>query len=68
VSISYNLAVTIFSGFAPAVLTWLGGRGGIYAPGWYVTLAAILAAPALFSLKPSLAAPAGAAEPSPAGA
>jgi MHS family proline/betaine transporter-like MFS transporter len=67
VSISYNLAVTIFSGFAPAVLTWLAGRGGIYAPGWYVTLAAILAAPALFSLKPSLAA-AGAAEPSPAGA
>lgn len=59
VSISYNLAVTIFSGFAPAVLTWLTGRGGIYAPGWYVIFAAVLASPALLSLKPSLVAPLG---------
>ena len=69
VSISYNLAVTIFSGFAPAVLTWLAGRGGIYAPGWYVMFAAAIAAPALFSLKPGLSAPAaGSAEVRPAGA
>ena len=51
VSLCYNLAVTIFSGFAPAVLSFLTGRGGVFAPGWYVIIAACLAAPAVFSLK-----------------
>jgi MHS family proline/betaine transporter-like MFS transporter len=55
VSVCYNLAVTLFSGFAPAVLTWLTGRGGVFAPGWYVIIAAVLAAPALVSLKPGRA-------------
>ncbi|MDC0707125.1 MFS transporter [Stigmatella sp. ncwal1] len=55
VSVCYNLAVTLFSGFAPAVLAWLTGRGGVFAPGWYVIIAAVLAAPALVSLKPGLA-------------
>jgi MHS family proline/betaine transporter-like MFS transporter len=51
VSLSYNLAVTIFSGFAPAVLTFLTARGFLFAPGWYVIIAAALATPALLSLK-----------------
>jgi MFS transporter, MHS family, proline/betaine transporter len=54
ISVCYNLAVTLFSGFAPAVLAWLTGRGGVFAPGWYVIIAAVLAAPALLSLKPGL--------------
>jgi MHS family proline/betaine transporter-like MFS transporter len=53
ISISYNLAVTIFSGFAPAALAWLTGRGGIYAPGWYVMFACLLALPVLLGLKPA---------------
>jgi MHS family proline/betaine transporter-like MFS transporter len=53
ISISYNLAVTLFSGFAPAALAWLTGRGGIYAPGWYVMIAALIALPTLLSLKPA---------------
>jgi MHS family proline/betaine transporter-like MFS transporter len=51
VSLSYNLAVTIFSGFAPAVLTWLSAKGVANAPGWYLWIAALFGAPALFSLK-----------------
>ena len=51
VSLCYNLAVTIFSGFAPAVLAFLTGRGNIFAPGWYVIIAAVLAGPALLGLK-----------------
>ena len=53
-SICYNLAVTVFSGFAPAFLTWLSGRGVTYAPGWYVIIAAVLAAPAVLTLKPGV--------------
>ena len=52
VSLSYNLAVTIFSGFAFAALTWLTAHVGLYAPGGYVLFAALLALPALLSLKP----------------
>jgi MHS family proline/betaine transporter-like MFS transporter len=68
VSISYNLAVTLFSGFAPAVLTWLTARGGVYAPGWYVMIAALIALPALICL-PRWPMPVGAsdAEPSAVG-
>jgi MHS family proline/betaine transporter-like MFS transporter len=45
VSVSYNIAVTVFSGFAPAALTWLAAHGGgASTPAWYVTFAAILGA------------------------
>jgi MHS family proline/betaine transporter-like MFS transporter len=53
VALAYNLAVVIFSGFAPAILAWLTGRGGAYAPGWYELIAIALAAPALLALKAS---------------
>lgn len=68
VSVSYNLAVTIFSGFAPAVLAWLTGRGGVFAPGWYVIFAAVLAAPVLISLKPATVAAGLEPTPQPSGA
>jgi MHS family proline/betaine transporter-like MFS transporter len=53
VSISYNVAVTVFGGFAPAFLSWLIAAGQPFAPAWYVTIAAILALPALISLQHS---------------
>jgi MHS family proline/betaine transporter-like MFS transporter len=68
VSVCYNLAVTIFSGFAPAVLAFLTGRGGVFAPGWYVIIAAVLAAPALVTLKPGRKVLPAVPEPSPWGA
>lgn len=56
VSLCYNLAVTIFSGFAPAILVWLTGRGGgVFAPGWYVILAAAMATPALLTVSSGVA-------------
>jgi MFS transporter, MHS family, proline/betaine transporter len=44
-AIVYNAAFTLFGGFAPAVLTWLTQRpgGALFAPAWYVMLAAVLA-------------------------
>jgi MHS family proline/betaine transporter-like MFS transporter len=51
VSVSYNLAVTIFSGFAPAVLTWLSDRGLPFAPGLYELIAVLIAAPTLIGWK-----------------
>ena len=42
VSIVYNAAITIFGGFAPAILTWIGSNSGsVFAPAWYVVLAAV---------------------------
>jgi len=42
VSIVYNSAITIFGGFAPAILTWLGTKSGsVFAPAWYVVFAAV---------------------------
>jgi MHS family proline/betaine transporter-like MFS transporter len=42
VSIVYNAAITIFGGFAPAILTWLGTKSGsVFAPAWYVVFAAV---------------------------
>jgi MHS family proline/betaine transporter-like MFS transporter len=42
VSIVYNAAITIFGGFAPAILTWLGANAGsVFAPAWYVVFAAV---------------------------
>src|SRR5580658_7270350 len=42
VSIVYNAAITIFGGFSPAILTWIGSNSGsVFAPAWYVVLAAV---------------------------
>lgn len=51
VSVTYNVAFTVFGGFAPAILsTSLAARTGL-APAWYVTLAAI---PALLATRMSI--------------
>lgn len=43
-SLSYNAAVTIFGGFAPAILTWLTeSTGNAFAPAWYVMAASVAA-------------------------
>ncbi|MGE0971022.1 MFS transporter [Klebsiella sp. WOUb02] len=50
-SVSYNLAVTLFGGFAPAVLTWLTENTGTrFAPAWYVMIASVLAMIALLRI------------------
>lgn len=50
-SVAYNAAVTVFGGFAPAVLTWLGSTSvGFYAPGLYVTAAAAISFAAVLVL------------------
>jgi MHS family proline/betaine transporter-like MFS transporter len=47
-SVSYNLAVTVFGGFAPAILTWLTENTGTrFAPAWYVMIASVVAMVAL---------------------
>lgn len=48
-SIVYNTSITIFGGFAPAILTWITqvSGGSVFAPAWYVMAAAALA---LFSI------------------
>lgn len=47
-SVSYNLAVTVFGGFAPAILTWLTENTGTrFALAWYVMIASVLAMVAL---------------------
>jgi MHS family proline/betaine transporter-like MFS transporter len=48
-SIVYNGAFTIFGGFAPAILTWFTHRpgGSVFAPAWYVMLAAAAASIAI---------------------
>jgi MHS family proline/betaine transporter-like MFS transporter len=68
-SLSYNFAVMIFGGFAPAILTWLTNRpGGGYAPAWYVMAACAVALVALLFLPPESAGhPAGAPSPGPGG-
>jgi MHS family proline/betaine transporter-like MFS transporter len=44
-SLIYNAAFTLFGGFAPLILTWLKQRpgGSLFAPAWYVMLAAAVA-------------------------
>ena len=50
-SLAYNGAITVFGGFAPAVLTWLASTQlGVYAPGLYVTIAAVVSLLALLTL------------------
>jgi MHS family proline/betaine transporter-like MFS transporter len=57
-SLVYNGAFTIFGGFAPTILTWFTQRfgGSVFAPAWYVMLAAALtmmALPFLRSVTPA---------------
>jgi len=49
VSLVYNTAITVFGGFAPAILTWLtqSTSGSVLAPAWYVVGAA---APAIAAI------------------
>ena len=65
-SLAYNFSVTVFGGFAPAILTWLTLRaGGTYAPAWYVMAACVVSLAAIFFLPPESPAPApGPSEPS----
>jgi MHS family proline/betaine transporter-like MFS transporter len=48
-SLVYNGAFTIFGGFAPMILTWFTRRpgGSVFAPAWYVMLAALVALAAI---------------------
>ncbi len=48
-SLVYNGAFTVFGGFAPAILTWFTQRSGgsVFAPAWYVMLAAAVALSAI---------------------
>lgn len=40
-SVSYNIGVTLFGGFAPLILTWLIARtGSLLAPSYYYMLVA----------------------------
>jgi MHS family proline/betaine transporter-like MFS transporter len=49
VSLVYNAGFTLFGGFAPAILAGLAATGaGVYAPAWFVVLAAM---PALLALR-----------------
>lgn len=51
VSIAYNLAVTLFGGFASFIATWLiGATGNPLAPVWYVAFAAATAVVGSFLL------------------
>ena len=47
VSLAYNVAFTVFGGFAPAILA-ATAAGSVLAPAWYVTLAAV---PALLAVR-----------------
>lgn len=50
-SVSYNFAVTIFGGFAPAILTWLSDNTDTrFAPAWYVMIASVIALVTLCSM------------------
>jgi len=52
-SLVYNGAFTVFGGFAPMILTWFTqqSNGSIYAPAWYVMLAAGVALIAIPQLR-----------------
>jgi MHS family proline/betaine transporter-like MFS transporter len=51
-SLVYNGAFTLFGGFAPMILTWFTQRSGgsLYAPAWYVMMAAAVALAAIPAL------------------
>jgi MHS family proline/betaine transporter-like MFS transporter len=54
-SLVYNGAFTVFGGFAPTILTWFTqtSGGSLFAPAWYVMLAAGVALAAIPFLKGS---------------
>jgi MHS family proline/betaine transporter-like MFS transporter len=54
-SLVYNGAFTVFGGFAPMLLTWSTQHAGgsLYAPAWYVMLAAAVALIAIPALRSS---------------
>lgn len=59
-SIAYNLAVTIFGGFAPFITTWLIVQtGSPLAPAWYVMLAVFISLTTLVAGGSRLRAPPG---------
>ncbi len=64
-SLVYNGAFTVFGGFAPTILTWFTQRSGgsVYAPAWYVMLAAAVAMAAIPWLGPPEFAPRRARSP-----
>lgn len=52
-SLSYNTAVTLLGGFAPAILTWITHTTGVaFAPALYVMAAAVVALVAISLLPP----------------
>lgn len=54
-SLAYNIAVTIFGGFAPFIITWLISiTGSKLAPSFYLMFAALLSIPALLRARSSL--------------
>ena len=50
-SISYNLGVTLFGGFAPIVLTWLISRYGLLSPSYYFMAVAVVSLVGLFVIR-----------------
>ncbi|MCG1041430.1 MFS transporter [Mycetohabitans sp. B8] len=55
-SLSYNIAVTIFGGFAPFIISWLiASTGTKVAPGFYMIFAAAISIVALFAVRLRLA-------------
>ena len=54
-SLSYNIAVTIFGGFGPFIITWLiGATGSKVAPSFYMMFAAVLSLIALIAARRKL--------------
>ncbi len=51
--LSYNIGVTIFGGMGPAIMTWLGSFAAIgdLAPGYYLTVVAVLSLCALVTIR-----------------
>lgn len=53
-SLTYNIAVTLLGGFAPAILTWISYATGLaHAPALYVMAAAVVALVAIAFLPPA---------------
>jgi MHS family proline/betaine transporter-like MFS transporter len=54
-SLSYNIAVTIFGGFGPFIITWLiGATGSKVAPSFYMIFAAVISLVALMAARRKL--------------
>ena len=54
-SLAYNIAVTIFGGFGPFIITWLiGSTGSKLAPSFYVIFAAVVSLVALMAARRKL--------------